>query len=58
MNAAARKVYETVRAEGTQRSLLPMMETREELYATLGYHAYEQKLDELFEKEKEPKQES
>ncbi len=35
-----------------------MMETREELYGTLGYHAYERKLDELFEKEKRGKQES
>jgi methylisocitrate lyase len=58
MNAAARKVYEAIRAEGTQKSLLPMMETREELYGTLGYHAYERKLDELFVKEKETKQES
>ena len=58
MNAAARKVYETIRAEGTQKGLLPMMETREELYGTLGYHAYERKLDELFEREKETKQES
>jgi methylisocitrate lyase len=56
MNAAARKVYETIRAEGTQKSVLPMMETREELYATLGYHAYERKLDEQFEREKAAKQ--
>jgi len=58
MNAAARKVYRAIRAEGTQKSLLPMMETREELYATLGYHAYERKLDELFEEEKRTRQES
>ena len=48
MNAAALKVYAAVRAEGTQKSVLPMMQTREELYHFLGYHAYEQKLDELF----------
>jgi methylisocitrate lyase len=48
MNAAALKVYEAIRAEGTQKSVLPMMQTRDELYRYLGYHAYEQKLDELF----------
>ena len=58
MNAAARKAYETIRAEGTQKGLLPMMETREDLYGTLDYHAYERKLDALFEKEKRGKQES
>jgi methylisocitrate lyase len=52
MNAAALKVYETIRAEGTQKSLLPLMQTRDELYRYLDYHAYEQKLDELFAKGK------
>jgi methylisocitrate lyase len=41
-------VYEAIRREGTQKGVLPCMQTREELYAVLGYHAYEQKLDELF----------
>jgi methylisocitrate lyase len=49
MNAAALKVYQTIRREGTQSSVLPLMQTRAELYDLLGYHAYEQKLDELFE---------
>jgi methylisocitrate lyase len=53
MNAAALKVYETIRAEGTQRSLTSMMQTREDLYKYLDYHAYERKLDELFSKGKE-----
>jgi len=48
MNAAALKVYEAIRTEGTQNNLLPLMQTRDELYRYLGYHAYEQKLDELF----------
>ena len=48
MNKAAQHFYETVRREGTQQSLLPTMQTREELYEVLGYHAYEQKLDALF----------
>ncbi|MGO9323216.1 MAG: methylisocitrate lyase [Terracidiphilus sp.] len=50
MNAAALKVYEAIRAEGTQKSVLPMMQTRDELYRYLDYHAYERKLDELFAK--------
>jgi len=48
MNKAALRAYETVRKMGTQKSLLPEMQTREELYDIIGYHAYEQKLDELF----------
>jgi len=48
MNQAALAVYETLRKTGTQKSMLPQMQTREELYDFLGYHSYEQKLDELF----------
>jgi len=48
MNKAALKAYETVRKTGTQKSLLPEMQTREELYDMIGYHDYEKKLDELF----------
>jgi methylisocitrate lyase len=55
MNAAALKVYETIRAEGTQKSVLPLMQTRDELYRHLDYHAYEQKLDELFARGKKTK---
>ncbi len=50
MNAAALKVYQTIRAEGSQKSVVPMMQTRAELYDFLGYHNYEQKLDDLFAK--------
>lgn len=52
MNAAALKVYETIRSEGTQRDVVSIMQTREDLYKFLGYHEYEQKLDRLFEKSK------
>ena len=52
MNAAALKVYNAIRREGTQKSVLELMQTRAELYETLDYHAYERKLDELFAKEK------
>ena len=50
MNKAALKVYETVREEGTQKSVLGAMQTREELYDYLNYHEYEESLDELFKK--------
>jgi methylisocitrate lyase len=53
MNAAALAVYEAVRRDGTQKNVLDTMQTRAELYDFLGYHAFEQKLDELFAKEKE-----
>jgi methylisocitrate lyase len=52
MNAAALKVYEAIRTEGTQQSVLPLMQSRADLYKYLDYHAYEQKLDELFAKSK------
>ncbi len=53
MNAAALKVYETIRAEGTQQNVVPLMQTRAELYRFLDYEAYEKKLDELFAKGKQ-----
>lgn len=53
MSQAALRVYDTIRRDGTQAAILPQMQTREELYEVLGYHAYEQKLDELFAKEKQ-----
>ena len=48
MNAAALNVYQAIRRDGTQKSVLPLMQTRAELYEHLGYHEYEQKLDQLF----------
>jgi methylisocitrate lyase len=50
MNAAALTVYQAIRAEGTQKSVVPLMQTRAELYDYLGYHTYEEKLDQLFAK--------
>lgn len=52
MSAAANHVYTTIRKTGTQQSLLDDMQTREQLYDVLGYHQYEQKLDDLFAKGK------
>ncbi len=48
MSAAALKVYETIRKDGTQQAAVDSMQTREELYDVLGYAAYEEKLDKLF----------
>ena len=48
MNKAALAVYEALRREGTQKDVVAMMQTRDELYDYLDYHAYEKKLDELF----------
>jgi methylisocitrate lyase len=52
MNAAAEQVYQTIRQEGSQKNMLVKMQTRERLYDILNYHAYEEKLDEIFRKEK------
>ena len=52
MNAAALKVYETIRKEGTQKSVVPLMQTRADLYDYLDYHSYEKKLDQLFARDK------
>ena len=52
MNKAALMAFETVRREGSQKALLPEMQTREELYEFLNYHSYEKKLDELFSRGK------
>ncbi|MEY3743997.1 MAG: hypothetical protein RLZZ541_1052 [Pseudomonadota bacterium] len=52
MNQAALKVYQAMRKDGTQQNVIGLMQTRAELYEHLGYHAFEQKLDELFKGEK------
>lgn len=49
-SAAALKVYDAIRDKGTQSDVLSIMQTREELYQHLGYHAYEEKMDALFGK--------
>lgn len=48
MNKAAEAVYTAIRRDGHQRNVLDTMQTREELYELIGYHAFEQHLDELF----------
>jgi methylisocitrate lyase len=51
-NKAAQNVYEHIRKDGTQANVLDTMQTRAELYKSIGYHDYEQKLDNLFKKNK------
>jgi len=48
MSLAAQEVYASIRKDGSQRAQLARMQTRDELYAVLGYHAYEAQLDRLF----------
>ena len=48
MNKAAENVYSAIRRDGHQKNVIDTMQTREELYDRIGYHAYERHLDELF----------
>jgi methylisocitrate lyase len=48
MSNAALAVYGALRKEGTQKSVMDLMQTRAQLYDVLGYNEYEKKLDELF----------
>jgi methylisocitrate lyase len=53
MNAAALRVYQAIKRDGTQKNVLDMMQSRADLYDYLGYYAFERKLDELFAQDKE-----
>ena len=48
MNKAAEAVYRAIARDGHQRNVIDLMQTREELYASIGYHDYERRLDRLF----------
>ena len=50
MSAAAQAVYDGIRNSGTQTELVDLMQTREELYSTLNYHAYEQQMDQILKR--------
>jgi methylisocitrate lyase len=52
MNKAAERTYRALRTEGTQKSIVDSMQTRKELYDSIGYWDFERKLDELFAKSK------
>ena len=58
MSKAALDVYRTIREQGTQRTMLNTMQTRDELYAVLDYLAYERKLDALFANDKDDKEQA
>jgi methylisocitrate lyase len=51
MSQAAAAVYQTLRKQGTQQPVIDQMQTRDQLYDVLNYHAYEEKLDALFAEE-------
>ena len=51
MSRAAMAVYESLTTDGTQKSVIDSMQTRAELYEVLGYHEYEEKLDDLFSRD-------
>jgi methylisocitrate lyase len=48
-NKAATSVYHAIRKDGTQKSVIEIMQTRDELYKSINYYSYEEKLDALFE---------
>lgn len=48
MNKAAETVYEAIRRDGHQKNVVDMMQTREDLYDRINYHAFEGQLDALF----------
>jgi len=50
MNRAAERVYNVLREEGTQKSVIDMMQTRNELYESINYYQYEERLDALYKK--------
>ncbi|EKY1891735.1 methylisocitrate lyase [Salmonella enterica subsp. arizonae serovar 35:z4,z32:-] len=50
MNRAAEKVYTVLRQEGTQKNVIDIMQTRNELYESINYYQYEEKLDALYTK--------
>ena len=51
MSQSAENVYNSVIKDGTQESLLDIMQTREELYEVLDYYNFEKKLDDKLSKE-------
>jgi methylisocitrate lyase len=52
INHTAENVYASIRKNGTQKDLIPIMQTREELYQSINYHSYEQSLDTMFKRDR------
>jgi methylisocitrate lyase len=53
MNRAAERVYRVLREEGTQKSVIDTMQTRNELYESINYYLFEEKLDALFARQRD-----
>ena len=51
INHTAEIVYQSIRKNGTQKDLIPLMQTREELYQSINYYSYEQSLDTMFKRD-------
>ena len=49
MNKAAENIYQTIRRDGTQSGLIDSMQSRDELYERINYHAFEKALDQYRE---------
>ena len=49
-NKAAQNVFRHIRQDGTQKDVIDTMQTRNELYDSIGYYSYEEKLDNLFKR--------
>jgi len=49
-NKAALQVYQHLLTDGTQKAVIESMQTRQELYESISYYAYEEKLDALYAK--------
>ena len=50
MNKAAQTVYEAIRKDGHQKNVVDIMQTRMELYESIGYFEFEEYLDNLYAK--------
>ena len=50
MNKAAQNVYEAIRRDGHQKNVIDTMQTRMELYESIGYFEFEEYLDNLYAK--------
>jgi methylisocitrate lyase len=57
MNKAAETVYRAIRRDGHQKNVIALMQTRDELYESIGYLEYEHKLDSLFATKKDSNRE-
>lgn len=50
MNKAAQQVFQIIRKEGSQKTAIPLMQTRMELYQLIGYETFEEKLTQYLDR--------